>query len=104
MSAMIAITGATGKLGRLVVTQLLEKLPANRVVAAVRNPDRATDLAARGVVVRQADYERPETLRTALAGAEKLLLISANEVGKRASQHRNSPSPSPKPAVSVPLT
>jgi NAD(P)H dehydrogenase (quinone) len=84
---MIVVTGATGKLGRLVVEGLLKKVPAREVVAAVRNPDKANDLAARGVELRRADYSRPETLATALAGAEKVLLVSGNEVGKRATQH-----------------
>jgi NAD(P)H dehydrogenase (quinone) len=84
---MIAVTGATGKLGGLVVEQLLTRVPAADVVALVRDPKKAQGLAARGVHVRQADYERPETLGPALAGVDKLLLISSNEVGKRAKQH-----------------
>jgi len=84
---MIVVTGATGKLGRLVVEALLKKVPAADVVAAVRSPEKAADLAARGVQVRHADYARPETLAAALAGAEKVLLISSSEVGRRAAQH-----------------
>lgn len=85
---MIAITGATGHLGRLVIEKLLESVPAGELVAAVRSPDKAGDLAARGVQLRQADYDRPETLKTAFAGVDKLLLISSSEVGRRAPQHR----------------
>jgi NAD(P)H dehydrogenase (quinone) len=84
---MIVVTGASGHLGRLVVQSLLQKLPAREVVAAVRSPDKAKDLAARGVEVRVADYARPETLGPALAGAEKVLLVSSSEVGQRAAQH-----------------
>ncbi|MFL5263386.1 MAG: SDR family oxidoreductase [Anaeromyxobacteraceae bacterium] len=84
---MIVVTGASGHLGRLVVEGLLKKVPAAEIVAAVRSPDKAKDLAARGVAVREADYTRPDTLDLALAGAEKVLLISSNEVGKRAEQH-----------------
>jgi NAD(P)H dehydrogenase (quinone) len=83
-----AITGATGQLGRLVVDELLARgVPAADVVAVVRNPDRAGDLAARGVQVREGDYDRPETLPDALAGVERLLLVSGNEVGQRVPQH-----------------
>jgi NAD(P)H dehydrogenase (quinone) len=57
-------------------------------VAAVRTPEKARDLAALGVQVRQADYDRPETLDQAFQGAEKLLLISSSEVGKRFPQHQ----------------
>lgn len=85
---MIAITGATGQLGRLVIAELLQTLPASAIVAAVRSPDKAKDLAARGVQVREADYGRPETLDTAFNGVEKLLLISSSEVGQRVPQHR----------------
>ncbi len=84
---MIAVTAATGHLGRLVVASLLKKLPAREIVAAVRNLEKAQDLAALGVEVRRADYARPETLGPALAGAEKVLLISSSEVGQRAPQH-----------------
>lgn len=85
---MILVTGATGKLGRLVIEKLLEKVPASQVVAAVRHPDKAADLAARGVQVRNADYSQPETLGPAFAGVEKVLLISSSEVGQRVAQHK----------------
>jgi len=84
---MIAVTGATGHLGRLVIGRLLEALPPGRIVALARDPGRAVDLAARGVGVRRADYSRPETLGPALADVERLLLVSSNEVGRRADQH-----------------
>ncbi|MEY4427136.1 MAG: hypothetical protein RL535_1434, partial [Pseudomonadota bacterium] len=84
---MIAITGATGQLGRLVVQELLKTQAAPQIIAAVRNPAKAQDLAALGVQVRQADYTQPDTLRTAFAGVDKLLLISSSEVGQRATQH-----------------
>lgn len=85
---MIVVTGATGKLGRIVVDELLKKVPAREIAVAVRSPEKAADLASRGVEVRRADYGKPETLAGALAGAEKLLLISSSEVGQRATQHR----------------
>ncbi|MFB6326543.1 SDR family oxidoreductase [Pantoea deleyi] len=85
---MIAVTGATGQLGRKVIAALLKKVPAETIVAAVRTPARAADLAAQGVIVRQADYGQPETLEAAFAGVEKLLLISGSEVGQREAQHR----------------
>lgn len=87
---MITVTGATGKLGRLAVEALLERgVPAERIVAAVRTPDKAADLAERGVQVRRADYDAPDTLASALAGTRRLLFISGSEVGRRVPQHRN---------------
>ena len=85
---MIVITGASGQLGRLVIEALLQKLPAGEIVAAVRHPEKVADLAARGVQVRQADYDQPASLVAAFKGADKLLLISASEVGRRVPQHR----------------
>lgn len=85
---MIVITGATGQLGRLVIENLLQSVPAGEIVAAVRDPARAADLAARGVLVRKADYTQPATLDTAFAGARKLLLVSSSALGQRVAQHR----------------
>ncbi|QBK05012.1 SDR family NAD(P)-dependent oxidoreductase [Hylemonella gracilis] len=86
---MIAITGATGQLGRLVVEGLLASQPASSIVAIVRDPAKATAWAARGVQVRQGDYTQPAALAQALQGVDKLLLISSSEVGQRTAQHRN---------------
>ncbi|MFG3419777.1 SDR family oxidoreductase [Micromonospora sp. NPDC048063] len=86
----IVVTGATGHLGRLIVDSLLRRgVPAGQVVALGRDTDRLADLAARGVTVRQADYSDPDSLRAALAGAEKLMFVSGSEVGQRVQQHRN---------------
>jgi len=85
---MIAVTGATGQLGRIVIDTLMKKVPAAEIVAAVRTPAKAADLAALGVIVRQADYGQPETLEAAFAGVDKLLLISGSEVGQREAQHK----------------
>lgn len=85
---MIIVTGATGQLGRLVIQNLLKTTPPGQIVAAVRSPDKAQDLAAQGINVRQADYTQPATLATAFAGATKLLLISSSEVGQRVAQHK----------------
>ncbi len=86
---MILVTGASGQLGRLVINSLLEKTDAGQIIAAVRNPDSVKDLAEKGVQVRQADYNQPDTLLAALEGVEKVLLISSSEVGQRKAQHKN---------------
>ncbi len=82
----LAITGATGQLGRLVIEKLKARVPASEIVALARGPAKAADL---GVPVRAADYAQPETLAAALAGVDTLLLISGSEVGQRLVQHRN---------------
>ena len=81
----IAITGATGQLGRLVIAGLAAKGKADSAVALARSPEKAADL---GVAVRTADYDKPETLAPALAGIDTLLLISGTEIGKRTPQHQ----------------
>ncbi|NMG71578.1 SDR family oxidoreductase [Parazoarcus communis] len=86
---MIVVTGASGQLGRLVIQSLLSRMPATQIVAAVRRPESVADLAALGVVVRQADYTQPASLDAAFKGAEKILLVSSSEVGQRSVQHRN---------------
>lgn len=86
---MIVVTGASGQLGRLVIASLLKRVPANQIVAAVRSPEKVADLAALGVIVKQADYSQPDALEQAFAGADKVLLISSSEVGQRLAQHRN---------------
>ncbi len=83
----IVVTGATGQLGRLVIDALLERVPAAEVAAAVRDRDRAADLAARGVELREADYDRPQTLAAAIRPGDTVLLISGSEVGRRIAQH-----------------
>lgn len=85
---MIAVTGATGQLGRLVIDALTSRVAAGDIVALVRDPAKAADLAARGIAVRRADYDEPETLAAALAGIDRLLLISGNAIGHRLPQHR----------------
>lgn len=84
----IAITGATGQLGNLVIEQLLQLTAAQNIVALVRNIDKAEHFKAQGIELREFDYDRPETLVPALSGIDKLLLISANEIGRRTPQHQ----------------
>lgn len=81
----IAVTGASGQLGRLTIAKLKELLPADRIIALARSPEKAADL---GVPARAFDYTRPHELAAALAGVDKLLLISSNEIGQRGTQHR----------------
>ena len=67
---MIAVSGATGKLGSVVIEGLLEVVPADGLVAIVRNPTKAEHFASRGVKVRRGDYSVPHTLGQALVGVK----------------------------------
>lgn len=77
-SMKMLITGATGKLGTKVVETLLKTVPANQLAVSVRNPEKAEGLRARGVEVRQGDFDRPDTLDSAFSGIDRLLIISAD--------------------------
>ena len=76
----ILVTGATGKLGSKVVEALLKTVPAEQIAVSVRNPEKAEALKAKGIEVRQGDYEKPETLDAAFSGIDRLLIISSSEV------------------------
>jgi NAD(P)H dehydrogenase (quinone) len=84
----IVITGASGKLGRLTADLVLDRIPASEVILTTRHPEALSDLAERGATIRQADFDRPETLAEAFAGGERLLLISTDDLGRRTAQHR----------------
>lgn len=85
---MHAITGANGRLGRLVIAALLKSVPATEIVALVRDPAKAADLAAQDIAIRQADYDHPAGLPSALAGIDRLLFIASHELGRRVTQHQ----------------
>ena len=86
----IVVTGATGPFGRHVVESLLgQGVAADQIVATGRSVGKIADLEGRGVDVRVADFDDPASLTAAFAGAEKLLLVSGSEVGRRIPQHRN---------------
>ncbi|GEN81055.1 NmrA family NAD(P)-binding protein [Actinotalea fermentans] len=83
-----AVTGSTGPFGRTAIETLLAHgVAPSSIVAVARTPAKAADLAERGVVVREGDYDRPDTLGPALAGVDRLLLVSGSELGNRVAQH-----------------
>ncbi|WP_298965335.1 SDR family oxidoreductase [uncultured Roseibium sp.] len=83
---MIAVTGANGQLGRLVLRHLTSQT-SKQVRALVRTPAKGQDLASDQVSVVRGDYDDPASLAAALSGVERLLVISGSEVGKRVPQH-----------------
>src|ERR1700722_6855793 len=83
-----AISGASGRLGRLAAAALLERVPASQVVLTTRTPSALASQAALGVAVRHADFDHPQTLAPAFSGVDRVLIISAsNATGKREDQH-----------------
>lgn len=84
---MHIVTGANGKLGRLVVERLLERLPAAQIGVSVRDPHKAKDLADRGVRVRRGDFGQGDGLAHAFEGADRILLVSSNSSGEDAVRH-----------------
>ncbi len=86
----LLVTGASGHLGKAVVAAL-RRLGAKKVIAATRTPGKLQELDALGVEEREADFDRPETLRTAFQGVERLLLVSTDSLHApdvRIKQHR----------------
>src|SRR4051794_2047703 len=83
---MLLVTGANGKLGRLIVEDVLRRAPDAPLAVSVRDAAAAADLAERGVDVRQADYHDLDSIRAAFAGVDRLLLM---------------PTPAPDPAARV---
>src|SRR5262252_4876961 len=88
MKARLAISGASGQLGRLVAERVLAQCAPSAVILTTRSPQALADFAARGADVRHADFDDPRSLRDAFAGAERLLLISATDLQRRVAQHR----------------
>lgn len=87
---MYLVTGASGHLGRLVIESLMSKgVAAQRIIAMVRTPEKATDLADIGINIRQGDYADKASLDSAFAGVKRVVLISSSEIGQRAIQHQN---------------
>jgi NAD(P)H dehydrogenase (quinone) len=84
----LAITGASGPLGRHTAELLLDRVDPSDVVLITRRPDSLADLAARGAAVRFGDFTDVDSLASAFAGVDKLLLISTDAVGVRLDQQR----------------
>ena len=88
---MIVVTGATGKLGKVIVEELARRIPMQEVGISVREPEKATELKERGFRVRRGDFAQPDTLPNAFEGASQLLLVSSNarsSGGDPLAQHR----------------
>lgn len=87
---MIVVSGANGKLGKEIATQLLSRLPASQIGVSVRDPEQADSFSQRGVRVRRADFADIDSLRSSFEGAAQVLIVSSNSTGQDAVQlHRN---------------
>lgn len=86
---MILVTGATGHLGRSVIQHLLKKIPADQVIALVRDEAKATDLKDAGITIRVGNYHNAASLAAAFANVNKAILISSSDFNDRSGQHRN---------------
>jgi NAD(P)H dehydrogenase (quinone) len=84
----IVITGASGHLGRLVAEAVLSCVDPSGVVLVTRDPSRLSELAGRGAEVRPGDFADPSSLPGAFAGAERVLLISTDQIGARVAGHK----------------
>jgi uncharacterized protein YbjT (DUF2867 family) len=81
---MIIVSGANGKLGRAVVERLLDRVTPERIGVCVRDPERARELAERGVRVRRGDFADAAGLEHAFEEASRVLIVSVNASGETA--------------------
>ena len=86
---MILVTGAAGHLGTAVINNLLKAIPANQIVALIRDKSKAANLQKQGVTIKVADYHSRSSLAEAFKGIEKAVLISSNDFNDRLGQHKN---------------
>jgi NAD(P)H dehydrogenase (quinone) len=86
----IAITGASGHLGRRVTEILIAEhgVAPGDLVLITRSPDKLAEVAARGAQVRHGDFDDPASLPSAFAGADRALIISTDLVGTRVPGHK----------------
>jgi NAD(P)H dehydrogenase (quinone) len=84
----IVITGASGLYGRAATDKLIARGRGQDLILISRSPDKLAARRAQGCEVRYGDFDRPDTLLTAVAGADKMLLISGTRVGARVVQHK----------------
>lgn len=89
-SPTLFVSGASGKLGRRTLDLLLERGYTGTIVAGTRQPEKLADLKERpGLEIRQADFNDVPGLTAALAGVERMLIISTDVLGTRLPQHLN---------------
>jgi NAD(P)H dehydrogenase (quinone) len=86
---MILVTGATGHLGGSIVQHLLKRMPANQIIALVRDEAKASKLKDAGIIIRVGDYLQPASLTTAFSDVNKAVLVSSNNFNDRLGQHKN---------------
>lgn len=85
----ILVTGASGHVGRMTLEHLLKRLPSGNLVGLARDPEKAADLAEKGIGIRVGDYSDKRSLRQAFEGVEKVMLISAPAFTDRKTEHAN---------------
>lgn len=85
----IIVTGASGQFGNAAARMLLDRVPPEDLVLLSRTPEKLAEFAEAGAQVRRADFDDPASLRPAMEGGERMLLISTVRVGSRVEQHTN---------------
>jgi NAD(P)H dehydrogenase (quinone) len=81
----IGVSGASGQLGKAVISELLQRADGHEVAAITRTPETVSGMAQ----VRFGDYDRSESLIESYAGLDRLLIITtlAPEPGRRGAQN-----------------
>ena len=87
---MILITGATGHFGTATISTLIARgIAASDIIAFVRDENKAADLKAKGIQIKTGNYHDYDSLKEALKGVDKLLLVSSSDMNDRQGQHQN---------------
>ncbi|TGN02330.1 SDR family oxidoreductase [Leptospira dzoumogneensis] len=88
ISETVLVTGASGHLGKIVLEELLKR-GQKKIIATTRKPESLEDFAKRGVIVRKASFDDPASLTSAFQGADRILIISTDDIGNRLEGHSN---------------
>ena len=85
------ITLASSHFGTIAIDFLLKEIPSKNIIATVRDAKKGEKLKEKGIEIRIADYSKPETLKEAFKGVDKLLFISGipGQAVPRDVQHKN---------------
>jgi NAD(P)H dehydrogenase (quinone) len=75
---VIVVTGANGTFGRLVAEHVLARVPAGELAVSVRDTAQAEPLTRQGIEVRHGDFNNPDTLADAFAGADTVFINGTN--------------------------
>lgn len=73
---IVGVAGASGQLGKAIVDEISRSPGLERVVAISRTPERAP----LGCESKRGDFDEPDSLRSAFAGLDRVILVPSNDL------------------------